>query len=337
MSIIVPVYNAEKTLYRCLKSITAQSYRQLEIIVIDDGSTDKSPNIAHAFGQKDYRVRIKRQRNTGPAGARNLGLNIATGHYVQFVDADDFIDLTMSEQLVSQMEKVDLVISGYKSHKKVIIPKYKGIYKKTTAINLFGYLYKETIIQSPCNKLYKAQIINDNNISFSEADSFGEDLRFNLAYLTQCEKLAFIQEALYTYTYSRQSLTNSYIDHLFDKQLAIFKEVYLFLTANDGNSFENVLALREHFINSMIHTASNIIHKDSPYRKREQIAQLKQLRKETFLQIHLPYFTHNLQARLVKFLFKYRADLGLFIFLHLKEIIRKRCSPLFKLIKKLTG
>lgn len=334
VSIIVPIYNAEQTLHRCLTSIINQTYDNLEIILVDDGSIDTSTIICQSFQRIDARILLIKQKNTGPAGARNRGIKEATGPYIQFVDADDFIQKQMTEQLVKYMNKTDLVVCGYKTESLIIKPHIVGTYSKSDAIKHFGRLYKNTIIQSPCNKLYRRELIQDNKLLFLENYSFGEDLRFNLAYLTNCEQIFFTNEPFYIYEQNKQSLTNAYIDNLLEKQLTIHEDVCQFLKKNNGETEQNISEVRETFMNSMIHTAANMIHPASPYTKLEQRQQLQKLINNETVQKEIHYAAHNLQARLFKRLIKRKSVTEVLIFLRLKEMLRNNVPTLFSVLKR---
>ena len=107
VSIIIPVYNVEKYLAQCLESVCGQTYKNLEIIVVDDESPDHSGEIAEEFAKKDSRVRVEHIKNRGAAGARNVGLELCTGEYILFVDSDDWIELNMVEKLLAAIEETD--------------------------------------------------------------------------------------------------------------------------------------------------------------------------------------------------------------------------------------
>ena len=114
ISVIVPVYKAESYLDRCVESIVNQTYKNLEIILVDDGSPDNSPKMCDDWAKKDERIKVIHKKNGGVSSARNAGINEATGEFVQFVDSDDYIDLSFCEQLVTPFEGgVDLVVSGF--------------------------------------------------------------------------------------------------------------------------------------------------------------------------------------------------------------------------------
>ena len=113
VSVIIPVYNVEKYLPKCLESVTAQTYANLEIICVNDGSPDNSSAILEEYAKKDGRIIIINQENTGLSGARNTGIRAASGEYIVFVDSDDWIDAETVETAVSKAENADTVMWGY--------------------------------------------------------------------------------------------------------------------------------------------------------------------------------------------------------------------------------
>ena len=115
ISVIVPIYNTEKYLARCIESILCQTYTNLEIILVDDGSTDKSGDICDFYARKDNRVKVVHKENGGAAAARNFALNMVTGQYIGFVDSDDYTDIEMYQKLYekAKQENADIVVCGY--------------------------------------------------------------------------------------------------------------------------------------------------------------------------------------------------------------------------------
>src|SRR5699024_8836033 len=196
----VPVYNAQATLTNCLNHILKQTYRFIEVILVNDGSTDHSRELCDACAKKNTKVKAIHQENAGPSAARNTGIQAATGDYIQFVDADDYIEPTMTEKLVKAMERnVQLVICGYTSvYNNVTIKKYMSsnevINDKKTLIYQISKLYKNIILPSPCNKLYVTKQIRQFEIRFIENLHIGEDLLFNLAYIQTCERIHMIPD-----------------------------------------------------------------------------------------------------------------------------------------------
>jgi glycosyltransferase involved in cell wall biosynthesis len=115
ISIVIPVYNGESYLPRCIESVLSQSYKNLEIIIVNDGSTDKSPYICDGYRKRDKRIKVIHRKNAGPGAARGEGVRVATGDYIAFVDADDFIDKNMYKHLrIEAKDGIDIIQCGFR-------------------------------------------------------------------------------------------------------------------------------------------------------------------------------------------------------------------------------
>lgn len=183
VSIIVPVYNGEKTIRRCLESITNQTYTNLEIIVVNDGSKDNTETIISDIAIKDSRIRLISITNGGVSNARNQGLKLAKGKYIEFVDSDDYIDKDMVGLFVRLMEEkqVDFLSNGYVLHSKnsktSIIYNAQLFRSKSEILKSIPQLYNDGILHTIWNKLYLKNKITSN---FDCNIEVGEDLVFNL-------------------------------------------------------------------------------------------------------------------------------------------------------------
>ncbi len=202
VSIIIPVFNGQHVLQRCVDSVTKQSYRELEIILVDDGSTDPTLEICKKLALEDSRIKVFHQANKGVSAARNHGLANAAGELVMFVDADDSIDADMVEELVKAQapHDADMAICGYKQISGADQKIVSGINFDAVPIkqlgDLFGTLYSKALINSPCAKIYKRRLIAQK---FDESISLGEDLLFNLDFLKGAFLIAGIEAPLYNY------------------------------------------------------------------------------------------------------------------------------------------
>ncbi|MCF1617098.1 MAG: glycosyltransferase [Staphylococcus equorum] len=282
ISVIVPVYNAEKSLKECIESIIEQTYKNLEIIIIDDGSNDNSGKISEDFAKIDKRIKVVRQRNMGPSSARNKGLNIATGDYIQFVDSDDKIVKDMCEILLKQMVKdVELTICGYSinerpnSNTKVHdrVPTVSGFFYFTSFIKNFGELFHGRVINSNCNKLYRSEVIQKNDICFSDRLDMGEDLLFNLCYIKSMRGgVKVIEDELYEYNnYNDDSLTRQYKKEYFQNQKMLFLLVKEFLIDLDGYDKTNRFYNEWKFSQCIVDSLGNLFHKNSELDKKNII------------------------------------------------------------------
>ena len=203
ISVVVPVYNAEKYLDKCLDSIIKQTYKNIEIIIINDGSTDGSQKIINKYIEK-YKEKIKayETKNNGVAQARNLGIKKITGDYFLFVDADDYIEDYLIEKLVSiiQAGKIDIVKYKMKILKNNKEEMYKGpVFNKTNGEEAFNKLcFTDRMIDTPCLYLFNTNYFKKNNFYFL-ADTYHED--FGLIPLTIIKAKSFISSAICGYNY----------------------------------------------------------------------------------------------------------------------------------------
>ena len=218
LSVIIPVYNVENYLNECLDSVTSQTLEDMEIICIDDGSTDNSPDILKEYSKKDKRIKIIIKENGGQATARNLGIKEAQGEYIAFVDSDDFIEPTMFEKLYTKAKDNNLDIAMCK------IATYDN---QTEEIkdNVWYYMlgvfrdfdkdifnHKDTreftchIAVTPYNKIYKTTLLKENNILFPEGLIFEDEKFFYDTYL-RAKRVSIVDEFLYYYRINRKGST----------------------------------------------------------------------------------------------------------------------------------
>lgn len=227
VSIIVPVYNAEKTIERCLKTILNQTYNNIEVILINDGSNDSSDKIIKSFDDK--RIIYKKNKNQGVSKTRNDGIDLSSGKFIVFVDSDDYLSEFMIEKLMNK--KDNFVVSGYNEvHKDVVINSFE-LSLSSDLIDIgehFWDLYEvKKAVNRPWGKLYNASIIKNNCLKFNENLSLGEDLLFNLEYFRFVNKLVYIDEPLYFYRVGNpNSLAKKYYSNMLEIQI-ILKDKFL--------------------------------------------------------------------------------------------------------------
>lgn len=214
ISIIVPVYNTEKFLRKCIESILKQSYKNIEIILINDGSTDGSNQICLEYAEIDSRIITIYQKNGGVSKARNKGLEIANGDYIVFIDSDDFVEEHYVKELYCKIQNYDIVICGIG---RFINGKKKSEFLEEHEMNKYELiaqtLESKFIGGYPVNKIFKKSIIEKYNIRFNEKIHIGEDMIWILDYLNHCEKGIYISEVLYYYRLNDNSMLQSSIRH----------------------------------------------------------------------------------------------------------------------------
>ena len=215
VSIIVPIYNAEKTLHRCVNSILNQDYIDFELLLIDDGSKDSSGAICDEYAAKDARVRVIHKENSGVSASRNLALNEAKGEYLQFLDADDWITPNATRLLVESavLNGCDMVISDFYrvigerlSHKGSIDE--DGVLTREEFANLMMENPADFYYGVLWNKLYSRAIIEKYQLRMDPKISWCEDFMFNLEYIRHCENIFVLQVPIYYYVKTKGSLVS---------------------------------------------------------------------------------------------------------------------------------
>ncbi len=210
ISVIIPVYNSEKLLERALDSVLNQTYKDLEIIVVDDGSTDNSSKIIAKYQKKDSRIVSIRQKNGGQASARNAGIRLAKGEYLAFLDADDEYDKNFILKMLNGFDDddIDIVVSGMlycrvkeRTKKPVYVKKLRARLPGESIKTYLVYLLTvDGVMYAVLNKMFRTDLIKKSKLQFSEGLYFGEDTRFVMDYLeTMPGQVHFVREPLYIY------------------------------------------------------------------------------------------------------------------------------------------
>lgn len=242
VSIIVPIYNVEKYIHKCIDSIINQTLKDIEIILVDDESPDNCPRICDEYAQKDNRIKVVHKKNGGLGFARNSGLEIATGEYIAFVDSDDYIDITMYETLynVAKEHDLDTCYSGYNNVTKDRIIPIREVetyteFCKTDILNIFllnmiGNNVKEKAdrryAMSVWHAIYSNEIIQSEQIRFcSERDFISEDIVFDIDYLSKCRKIGIIPNTLYFYRANDNSLSRLYRLDRVEKNIKLYNYI----------------------------------------------------------------------------------------------------------------
>ncbi len=248
VSIIVPVYNAEKYIERCINSLRNQTLKEIEIILVDDSSVDSSLEICNKMANEDSRIKVIHKVNEGAGLARNAALEVATGKYIGFADSDDYVETNMFESLYCKAEQhtSDLVMSGVlfvdgnmfsqkgERERKIYFDKDTHFETKESLKNLkLGIvgaspydLDDSKYGMSIWKNLFKTEVIKKNNIYFkSEREMLSEDALFMIDYISCIKKATGIAEAFYNYCRNDESISKSYKKDRFEKSLVFVNEV----------------------------------------------------------------------------------------------------------------
>ena len=235
ISVVVPVYNIEAYLVRCVKSIQDQTYRNLQIILIDDGSTDGSPAICEALAQKDSRIRVLHKKNGGLSSARNAGILLAQGEYIAFVDGDDWIEPKMYESMLSAAIQFNAPLcvcrykQVYKDHTEDASERFAAVYEGQEALECFLLEEDSVAIQNAAwNKLYRKELMGE--LRFPEGRNY-EDIVYTTRLLGRAERTVYLDMAFYNYILERNgSIMGEGIgERIFTDQIPAYeeKEAYL--------------------------------------------------------------------------------------------------------------
>ena len=215
VSIIVPIYNAEKTIGRCIDSILNQTYKEFELILMDDGSMDTSGEICDEYAEKDGRIRVIHKENSGVSDTRNQGIDAARGEYLQFPDSDDWItpDATGLFIRAAAESQCDMVIADFYRVIGERVSKKESI----EADGLMGKIeYAENMMKNPAdfyygvlwNKLYKRSVIEEYNLRMDSSISWSEDFMFNLEYIRHIQTIYVLKVPVYYYVKTKGSLVS---------------------------------------------------------------------------------------------------------------------------------
>lgn len=316
VSVIIPVYNSENFIERCIDSVLKQTYKNIEVILINDGSEDNSGKICESYLKKDERVRVEHQSNLGVSTARNQGIKISRGHYIQFVDSDDYIDKDMIKNLINEFDRdTDLVMCGYRSLNidtstnvnKIISKTFKKKHlEKKEFLNSF-YKYLESMyINYIWNKLYLAEIIREHQISFNPTMSLGEDLVFNLDYLEYCQKIILIEDVLYNYVKNNsESITSVFNKNMYTDKELMYSTIRHFLIQNDAYNENNKITVEKRYIRSTVASINQFFHRDANYTNKDlrklinRVVMNNQINK-SILYFNESSFQNKLIGRLIK-------------------------------------
>ena len=253
ISVIVPIYNIDRYVGICIESIIRQTYKNLEIILVDDGSQDRSPEICDLYAEKDSRIRVIHKVNGGLVSARKAGLAIATGEYASYVDGDDWIDSHFYDSLYAAIGNADLAIAGYSrdlfsasSHIFSNIPEgiYEGERLESLRKNMLSYgnFFRLGINTYVWNKLFKRELLLKYQNSVDNGISIGEDAAVVYPYVMECKKICIIDNCDYHYRQREDSMLKKSAS--FSKEAIGLRKLYTYLV-EFANKYPSEYRLKE--------------------------------------------------------------------------------------------
>jgi len=248
VSIIIPVYNAKKHLRACLDSVISQTYTYLEIIIVNDGSTDGSQTLCEEYATADKRIKLIHKDNEGVSKARNMGLDIATGKYINFIDADDTVEPQMIESLLKSIQGSQIALCyyndmkpngtkilhqeplpgkthDYQSIREYLIPDLVGTASKTPQCAL--------VMGSLCRCLFERKLIEQTPKIRLFNVKLAEDLLFLIEFLSRCQSASIVPVALYNYRENTNSATRSYMNNAYETVTSMLQKLEEILKFNN--------------------------------------------------------------------------------------------------------
>lgn len=314
ISVIIPIYNVEKYLHRCLDSVLAQTNRELEIILVNDGSTDQSPEICESYASQDARIKIINQKNVGHSAARNAGMRIASGEYVCFIDSDDCIDQGMMQAYheVAVLHEPDIITTNifqYQKGNKMYtetknnLPYETLLDKKLISTYFLQPFYGSDlgILAAPWNKCYRKQLLIHNNLVFDETLKRSEDYWFNFYAFQKAVKAYCVNKAYYHYFSNSGSMIRSFREGQFQAFLNNRKKL---LREHENFDFPiNWLELNNKFahnINELVLLEINVKGLAKAYKSISSY-----LHNPEFLEIYKNSNITSIHVRLIKRLLGY--------------------------------
>ncbi len=240
VSIIVPVYRCEPYISRCIESILNQTFADFQLILIDDGSPDKSGEICDKYAEKDNRIKVIHQENKGASAARNRGIREASGEYLMFCDSDDMVSPMWAERLMKLADKDTLVMGAYCNNIQALGTEKKlaAEAEKIYAVSDYKFFNNCGIAGYLCNAIYRRDIITENKISLREKShegDYNEDLIFALRYVANIKNIVYTGYSDYLYDVRTDSMSHSFDKYYFAKYREKYQLWRDFINNNGGD------------------------------------------------------------------------------------------------------
>lgn len=310
VSIIVPVYNSEKYIRRCLDSLINQTYSYLEIIVVNDGSNDKSKDILSEYAKNDNRIKVYNQINQGASVARNTGLDKANGKYVMFVDVDDYIELDMVYEMIKNIQYENTIVF---CDNKEIWPNNideRKLFNEQSRKELNKEIVLSEIASGRaglvCGKLFDKSIVDENNIKFDKNIKMCEDQLFFLEVINHCNYFIHIPKALYHYDRRNEnSVTIKYQENALENQLYVLKNIEKVLLKSNL-SMDNINSLiKSKYLDAVQFCIHNEVSNTKVSNINDKIKKIKNIvSNDNLYKVIMDIPTTNIRIKIIKFGFK---------------------------------
>ena len=333
VTIIVPVYNAEKYLDKCITSLVNQTYKNLEIILVDDESPDNCPKLCDEWTKKDQRIKVIHKKNGGVSSARNMGLEIAKGEYILFIDSDDYIEINCLEECMKIIEKynLDIIKFGYQKElnhyfrkNKFTVPVNRCIEESEYNKLIYKYILTTPDFYNIWNAIIRKQICQENK--FDTSLTMGEDYLYFVRCVSKSQKIYFLDSCFYHYIINNDSITHKFnieknVNKLKNCLTANLKIQEIINKKNYFNENDYIIQSIKNFNSSIYHCIKKCNYKDYCYYidKIKNDVFLDKLILELF--VYLPKETKHLLNKERKYFYFLKIKFG--VKLILKSIIEK--------------
>lgn len=318
VSIIIPIYNVEKYLHKCIDSVLNQTYKNLEIILVDDGSLDNCPKICDEYAKKDSRIKVIHKKNGGISDTRNNGIEASTGKYISFVDGDDYIDEHMIEELCKNIKETNADISVC-SYYKVYNQKLEELklHKSNhtiTGIDKYHTIYNKysSVMKAPWNKLYKKEVFKE--IRYPKGIIM-EDSYVLTDILQTVDKISYIEKPLYYYVQREDSIMHSFNLKRLDSLLHYEKKIKFCL---ENNFYDILPQVKLQYIKSLTNSLIPGLYSINEYEKTKELLLKSKMLANEIKNENIFSSKDKLQIKLISISPK--------LYVKLKEIVRRKMN-----------
>lgn len=337
-SVVVPVYNAEKYLSKCIDSVLTQTYQNFELILVDDGSTDNSGKICDEYATKDSRIVVVHQMNQGHTMARRKAISVAKGDYFLFLDSDDYWDSNLLETIDDAItaSHCDMVIFKYRritnsgefiSESETLFAD-KDIFSKENGTPLYQALIRGAL-NSLCTKAVSAELVDNKDYTYYQNIRYGEDLLQNLPFIFNAHSIIYLDRPMYNYRSNPVSITNNFSPKMFNDMVTVWNVLLEYLIEHDMKNHDNLKLLYHSVYKNMINYEYSLMNASLPL--SDKVKLLNEIRLLPLYSNGLQYYNNSMFSLSQKILFSlyknkhYRLLLGLCRLIHFKQ----KCQALF--------
>lgn len=346
ITVVLPVYNTEKYLEKCVGSIINQTFKEIEILLINDGSTDSSGSVCDKFAAKDNRIKVYHRPNSGPSATRNFGIDLAAGEYICFVDSDDYLDPTALEFMYSTIthHSADMIICGFyhdiEQNGKTVYSSPVNTANKIIAqgeelLDVLIELKSKHLIDSCCNKLYRISTIRNSGVRMPEGELY-EDTEFNFRLLPHLEKIIISDKCFYHYLQRDLSITKSFQPLKIEYLTARYHTIYEYISSFNNVRQDLIEFNNFYYIKSVFSCFIDLFFPTSNFEtiKSRRKFIFEKINSETFINAANKCKGNNKKDSLIIFLSKCRNVSMIYYFCRVMFVFKYRMKKLFTKIKE---